>query len=73
LYDIGAGGILKKYTLLQLLSHAYPEHEWLPWKFSQTPKNYWEDVNNQRKFMEWASKELNIKDMTDWYKVAVRV
>jgi hypothetical protein len=57
----------------RLLSTLYPEYDWLPWKFDRCPNKFWENVNNQRKFMEWATKELNIKDMSDWYTVSVKV
>jgi hypothetical protein len=57
----------------QLLSTLFPDYEWLPWKFDKCPANYWDDVNNQRKFMEWAAKELNIKEMSDWYNINYEV
>ena len=59
-------------SLSQLLSVVYPEYEWLPWKFTKAPK-FWEDVKNQRKFMDWAGKELKIKEINDWNKVSNQV
>jgi hypothetical protein len=77
LVDIGGlspSQLRKKYSGLdQLLSEAYPEYDWLPWKFSACPPKYWDDLKNQRKFMDWASKQLNITDMSDWYKVTDKV
>jgi hypothetical protein len=52
---------------------VYPEYEWLPWKFVKTPKTYWNDVNNQRKFVKWAEEALKIKEMSDWYKITKKV
>ena len=60
-------------SLFKVLSAVYSEYEWLPWKFDIVPRNIWADVNNQKKFMEWAGKELKIKEMNDWYKVSVSV
>ena len=54
---------------VQLLSSAYPEYDWLPWKFPKCPPNFWADRSNHLKFMDWASKELKINDMTDWYSI----
>ena len=34
---------------------------------------YWNNLANQRKFINWAGKELGIKDMEDWYKVSAKV
>ena len=55
-----------------LLAGVFPEHEWLPWKFERISRDFWNNVNNQRKFMECAGKELKIKVMNDWYKVSVK-
>jgi hypothetical protein len=56
-----------------MLSIVYSEHEWLPWQFVSCPNNYWDDVKNHRKFLEWASKQLNVKEFDDWYKVPAKV
>jgi hypothetical protein len=45
----------------------------LPWRFSRIPNGYWDDLKNQRKFMDWAGEQLNIKDKSDWYKILVQV
>jgi hypothetical protein len=70
----GGGELLKQYSHPhELLSSVYPEHEWLPWKFEQIPLSYWDNVNNQRKFMDWAGKQLKINEMSDWYKITRKV
>jgi hypothetical protein len=56
-----------------LLSTVYPEYEWLPWKFVRSQNQFWNDPKNQRKFMDWAGKQLQIKEMSDWYKVTQKV
>jgi hypothetical protein len=58
---------------LKLLSTVFPEYEWLPWKFGVIKRDFWHDVKNQRKFMEFSAKELNIKEMSDWYQVKLKV
>jgi hypothetical protein len=75
LLSIGGDSILHKYNCSPalLLSTVYSEYEWLPWKFDISPQNYWGNVNNRKKFMEWAAQQLNIKDMADWYKVSQKV
>jgi hypothetical protein len=47
----------------------YPEYEWLEWKFTQTSKNFWNNVENHKKYAEWLSNELEYKRMEDWYKI----
>jgi hypothetical protein len=75
LRDINGNSVLRHYggSVVKLMATVYPEYEWLPWKFEHSPKNYWENVSNQRRFMDWAAKELNVKDMSDWYNVSVKV
>jgi hypothetical protein len=74
--NIGGAKLLNKYkdSPLRMLSTIYPEYDWLPWKFNEPcPPNYWESVNNQRKFIDWAGKQLSVKEMSDWYKVSKMV
>ena len=60
-------------SLYNVISSVYPEYEWLPWRFEKVPKHYWDSLENQRKFIEWAGKELQIKEMSDWYNVSNKV
>jgi hypothetical protein len=52
-----------------VISSIYPEYDWLPWKFTMCPRNYWDDMKNQRKFMDWAGKQLNVQETNDWLKI----
>jgi hypothetical protein len=56
-----------------MLSTLYPDYNWLPWKFSKVPFNYWQDLKNHRKFLDWAATQLNVKEMSDWYKISQKV
>ncbi len=56
-----------------MVTSIYSEHEWLPWKFTGTPKNFWKDVNNVTKFLDWAGKNLGVKQYEDWYKIMTKV
>ena len=71
---IGGISILKRFgSLYALLNKIYPDFDWLPWKFTRTPKGYWEDPANQKLWIDWATKKLNIKEMSDWYKITMKV
>lgn len=54
----------------QLLSSIYPEYDWLPWKF---PNTITTNTDNHKKFIEYAARELKIKEMNDWYHVSFHV
>ncbi len=48
----------------------FTEYNWLPWKFRRVPYFFWDSIENKKKFMDWAGKELLIKDFKDWYEVS---
>jgi hypothetical protein len=72
--DAGGGAILQQYEgLLEALQAAYPEHQWLPWKFKNVPRgDYWKNVENQAKFFEWLGNELKFKELNDWYRITAK-
>jgi hypothetical protein len=44
------GGLIFNYyqgSSQKFLEAVYPEYNWLPWKFNQTSKYYWKDIQNQ--------------------------
>ena len=45
----------------------------MPWKFQTTPRNFWNDISNQRKYIDWLAKELKITKQEDWYSVNQQV
>ena len=58
-----------------MFSTLFPEQDWLPWKFIKwrLPPNYWDNINNQIKYVNWVGKQLKINEMSDWYKVTAKV
>jgi very-short-patch-repair endonuclease len=54
-----------------ILSTLYPEVKWIPWKFKQVPKDFWNNTNNHKLYIEWLYKELNFNCMEDWYTVSM--
>jgi hypothetical protein len=76
LYNVGASSLLNSNynaSPSQLLAAVYPDYEWLPWKFAHTPRNMWADSRNIKKFLDWAGKQLGIKNLDDWNKVVIEV
>jgi hypothetical protein len=51
------------------MSTVYPDYQWIPWKFKQTPKFFWHNTENCEKFIEWSEPFLNIKHKDDWQYV----
>jgi hypothetical protein len=70
---LGAYGVLKEHgnSLSLALISCFPHHNWQPWKFLQIPKRYWENVQNQRQFIEWLAQELLINDKEDWCRISL--
>ena len=73
--DFGGKSLLKFYndSPIKLITTLFPNHNWLPWKFSQVPKGFWSQIENQKQFIDWLAKELKIEKFEDWYKIQTNV
>jgi hypothetical protein len=72
--EIGGATLLEKYgSLANLLSSMNPDFNFLPWKQEKAPTGYWNDLKNQRKFMDWAATELKITNLDEWNNVSKMV
>lgn len=57
-----------------MLKEVYPDFDWFPWKFSSTPANFLlSSDKNKKLFMDWAGNQLEIKQLSDWYNVNLKV
>jgi hypothetical protein len=50
------------------LLFLYSEHPWKILLF-KLPENFWENKENHRYFTDWLFKELQFKQMDDWYQI----
>ncbi len=57
----------------KVIMSIYPEQNWLPWKFSSVPWGFWDDVKNQRIFLDWVKTELGYQKMEDFYNLSLEV
>ena len=51
------------------LQNVYPEHNWDLEKFKYKPRNFWDSLDNQKKFFDRLHAQLGYTCMDDWYKV----
>jgi hypothetical protein len=75
LVEYGGSGIVSCYyggSLANTLSSIYPQHSWYPWKFQRVEYRFWENKDNQKRFIHWLSKELQIFHLEDWYRVSLK-
>jgi len=57
-------------SIPHLLQNAYPEHSWNAWQFlGKTMWEYWDNKENEKDYVEWLGKQLNFRDMKDWYRI----
>jgi len=56
-----------KGSTYEIIKDAYPKHRWLPWKFHQTPKQWWASRKNQLQYIEWLRETLGYTDLEDLY------
>ncbi len=71
----GARGFISTYyndSLPQALEELYPEYHWNMWKFATVPKRYWKNESNQKEFVRWLTKQLNIHTPEDWKGVSIK-
>lgn len=53
----------------KMITSIFSDHEWDMEKFAKMPKGYYMNEKLQRDMMDRLGKELNIKEMEDWYHV----
>lgn len=71
--ETGGDTLLQNYfnnSIAAVVAAAYPEHEFLPWKFSRTENHFWAASENRRQFLDWAATALNVKNGEDWYRIS---
>lgn len=61
-------------SLFSALKDLYPEFEWNPFHCKKIPSesSNWNDIQNQRKFLEFIAEQLNIQKPEDWYSVPLK-
>ena len=70
--DNNGGGLLSSYynnSPLTFVISVFPDIDWLPWKFIQTPHYYWKEKENHKLYADWLGEELGFKTEEDWYKI----
>jgi hypothetical protein len=74
-YSVGAYRAQKRVGgLMRLLKIGFPAHDWQEWKFNYVGAGFWDSLDNQRRFLHWLERELNIQSLSDWYDImAVQV
>ena len=71
--NYGATLLSRKYNgLLQCLKSIFPNYEWLPWKFTNSLKGFWDNIENQKAYMKWLGNKLGYTCMEDWYKISTK-
>ena len=67
------GGLLEHYggSTAKALSVSYPSHDWKVWKFGHVPNGFWEERTSLSSYIEWASAQLEVNYLHDWYRISV--
>jgi len=69
--DNGGGAFLLHYdsTVSAAIMSYLPEYDWKEWMFDKTPKGFWDQRKNRRRYMRWLGTELGFQTREDWYAV----
>lgn len=64
-------GLLKKYdhSASKMVTTLFSQHPWKYWKFSSLPMDYWDNVQNQREYLEDLAEHLGHGKLEDWYNI----
>lgn len=46
--------------MCKALKSAFPDHDWLPWRFVQTEAKFWSSGDNIKSYLEWAGPQINV-------------
>eukprot|EP01118_Nematostelium_gracile_P001311 TRINITY_DN1134_c0_g1_i1.p1 TRINITY_DN1134_c0_g1~~TRINITY_DN1134_c0_g1_i1.p1 ORF type:complete len:375 (+),score=67.80 TRINITY_DN1134_c0_g1_i1:56-1180(+) len=67
----GGSSLLQMYhnSPFKMISSLFPDHQWNPVLFSNSPRNMWNRIEFQRAFLDRLATKLNIQTMEDWYTV----
>ncbi|MCP4659822.1 MAG: hypothetical protein GY856_30840 [bacterium] len=65
------GGLFAAYggRIFDLVEDTFPEYHWHGWLFRRVPVDFWDDLMNQRRYLEWLGRKLRIERPEDWYQV----
>src|SRR3569623_603660 len=65
------GAFLLEYnsTISAAIKAFLPRYRWQEWLFSGTPKGFWDDRRNRKRYLDWLGKQLGYKKPEDWYAV----
>src|ERR1700722_3211815 len=69
----GGSGLLNKYgnSPSKLIMSIYSNHEWKQSNFNKQI-GYWDNEENQLKFLNELGKQLEFNQMNDWYNITVK-
>jgi hypothetical protein len=66
------GGLLNIHwnsSAIGAVKECFFADDWKDWLFGCTPRRFWRDPRNHRRYMKWLGQELGIRRPSDWYAV----
>lgn len=69
--DHGGGAFLLHYdsTISAAIMAYRPDYDWKEWMFDKTPKGFWDQRRNRRRYLQWLEAQLGYQSPDDWYAV----
>ena len=66
------GGVLTQYwhdSAVLGVMQCFPDYDWKEWLFGVSPRYFWRDSKNRRRYMKWLGHQLGYRRTADWYQV----
>jgi hypothetical protein len=54
----------------KLVESIYPNHKWKTFRRHIVPNGYWNNMENQKQFIDWLGKHLGFNLKEDWYNIS---
>lgn len=56
-------------SLYKITKIMYPNYDFKPWLFKDSPSNIWKSVETRKDYFNWVSKKLGVQSPEDWYQI----
>ena len=61
--------IYNEHSPIKSLKEYIPEIDWKEWLFDNPPMDFWSNLSNVKRYLNWLGEQLGFKKPSDWYNL----